>query len=553
MLYLVGEGKANEHTEQHLIAGNSAIMAMHGGAVLDHAAALEIAKSLDLPRQTFGTEVTRLAVSKDDNGVALRDENGAVVKRRVQADVWHCSLSLPAEEGQLTDEKWGQIATQFVDRMGFAGPDTGKAECRWVAVRHGVSKNGNDHIHIAVSLVREDGTKAVVNNDYNRSQQVSNDLEREHGLQVYTQPGREFGERGVKPGARESAARRGQVEPDVYRLERAVRASAAASVDEGEFVRRMRQAGVLIRPRFAAGRDDVVAGYSVALRPEKGQQVVWHGGGKLARDLTLPELRKSWPDEPTKAAEAAVEWRSTAKNPWKYTPAKPGREQNVPSADLFEKYAADMGRLHEYIRSVDPADRATWAHVARDTAGAYAAWSRKLETTPGPLADAARSLARSAHLRAHETKPRPVNMPSMAGTTALILQAASKGNTAAAELLLFRQLAMTSHAIMSAHQAAGDARRSAQLSATLTGQLSEVRNGYQNVITAQTAAEHERKWEALPAELKDARRLSQANFGGGSPVPTPLTAREQQEADLLAVRARQARTQQGNDRGDRGL
>jgi hypothetical protein len=49
--------------------------------------------------------------------------------------------------------------------MEFAGPDTGKADCRWVAVRHGLSTNGNDHIHIAVSLVREDRTKASVHND----------------------------------------------------------------------------------------------------------------------------------------------------------------------------------------------------------------------------------------------------------------------------------------------------------------------------------------------------------------------------------------------------
>ncbi|WP_146083476.1 hypothetical protein [Rathayibacter sp. AY1H2] len=71
----------------------------------------------------------------------------------------------------------------------------------------------------------------------------------------------------MQPAARESAQRRGAVEVDAHRLERAVRSSASASADEAEFVRRMRQAGVLIRPRYAAGRDDVVAGYSVALRP----------------------------------------------------------------------------------------------------------------------------------------------------------------------------------------------------------------------------------------------------------------------------------------------
>ena len=464
--YLAGGGKANEHTEQHLIAGDPAIMAMHGDAVLDRAAALAVAKSLDRPRRFFGTEVTRLVVRKNDDGVAVRDAAGAVVKERVPADVWHCSLSLAAEEGPLTDEKWGQIATDFVHRMGFAGEGTGKADCRWVAVRHGLSKNGNDHVHIAVSLVREDGTKASTHQDFARSQTISQDLERDYGLQVYSQPDRSYGERGVRPGARESAQRRGQVEPDGYRLERAVRSAAAASADEAEFVRRMRQAGVLIRPRFAAGRDDVVAGYSVALRPEKGHSVVWHGGGKLARDLTLPELRKMWPDSPEGAIAAVNEWAATSKNPWRYTPVTPGRETAQPAPELFTNYAKDMDRLHRYVASVHPGDRATWAHVARETAGAYAAWSQRMEPTPGPLADAARSLARSAHLRAHETRPRPASMPSTVHATALILTAVGKKNNAAAELLLLHQFARLTHAIASAHKAAGDARRMTELSHT---------------------------------------------------------------------------------------
>ena len=45
------------------------------------------------------------------------------------------SLSLAAEEGKLSDERWAQIATDFVTRMGFAESD-GQAVCRWVAVRH---------------------------------------------------------------------------------------------------------------------------------------------------------------------------------------------------------------------------------------------------------------------------------------------------------------------------------------------------------------------------------------------------------------------------------
>nr|WP_242703300.1 relaxase/mobilization nuclease domain-containing protein [Paenarthrobacter ureafaciens] len=72
--------------------------------------------------------------------------------------VWHCSLSLRAEEGDLTDQKWADIAQDFMDEMGFT-ETSGRAPAQWVAIRHGHSKAGNDHIHIAASMVREDGTK----------------------------------------------------------------------------------------------------------------------------------------------------------------------------------------------------------------------------------------------------------------------------------------------------------------------------------------------------------------------------------------------------------
>ena len=144
MVYLAGGGRSNEHEEQHLVAGNSAIVTMHGYGVLDRETALAIAKDLDEPRKLLGVEVTRQSRVTDPG-------TGEVTTVAAAADVWHCSLSLRAEEGQLTDEKWGEVAQAFVDRMGFTQA-SGKADCRWVAVRHGLSSNGNDHVHIAVSL-----------------------------------------------------------------------------------------------------------------------------------------------------------------------------------------------------------------------------------------------------------------------------------------------------------------------------------------------------------------------------------------------------------------
>src|SRR4051794_5582744 len=320
LVYLVGAGREKEHSEPHLVAGDPAVMAWHDDAELDRAAALEIARTLDHPRRAFGTRVTTPVKDKDGRRVGERD-----------AHVWHCSLNLSAEEGALADEQWARICDEFVTTMGFAGEGV-EHPCRWVAVRHGASKAGNDHVHVVVSLVHEDGVPANVWNDRPRAQQACGELERRHGLRVLeSRAAGRGGARGHKPAERATATKSGSEELARERLERVVRACAAASVDEAEFVRRVRQACVKLRPRYAAGRDDVVAGYSTALRPPVGQAPVYYGGGHLARDLTLPRLRAQWPDTPAAAQAAVAEWGAARRN---RRVAAPGREQHAPDPQL---------------------------------------------------------------------------------------------------------------------------------------------------------------------------------------------------------------------------
>ena len=77
---------------------------------------------------------------------------------------------------------------------------------------------------------------------------------RSQGRQLIEPRGSDMPMRGERPGEREIANRRDDDTLASVRLERSVRASAAASLDEGEFVRRLHQAGVLVRPRFTANR-----------------------------------------------------------------------------------------------------------------------------------------------------------------------------------------------------------------------------------------------------------------------------------------------------------
>jgi hypothetical protein len=70
---------------------------------------------------------------------------------------WHPALSTKGGgDRDLSDEEWAEVAQETVRQLGF---DTGdrRVPCRWVAVRHGRSGAGNDHLHVVVKLVREDG------------------------------------------------------------------------------------------------------------------------------------------------------------------------------------------------------------------------------------------------------------------------------------------------------------------------------------------------------------------------------------------------------------
>ena len=172
MNYLVGPGRANEHENQRLIAGDDRVtFAYAPGVELSKYDAFEIAEILDAPRKLHGTSVVKPVYAKDEEaGAFLTDENGKKIRTGSKdAHVWHCSLAVESGHGSVPDAQWAKIAGAFVEKMGFIDPDGAKSS-RWVAVHHGASKNGNDHIHLVVSMVREDGTKASTHNDFHRAQ-----------------------------------------------------------------------------------------------------------------------------------------------------------------------------------------------------------------------------------------------------------------------------------------------------------------------------------------------------------------------------------------------
>ena len=148
--YLHGAGKANEHTYQ---AGDER---RSGGIVIgsNH-------------RHFVGdTDPSRWAVEMR-KPLQLRE-------RAVAKPIWQVSLALKPGES-LTEAQWADAAQTFVEKLGVQ-------EHPWVAVHHGSSAGGNDHIHIVVNRVGYDGQLWQAKHDFRQVQRACTSLERQFGL-----------------------------------------------------------------------------------------------------------------------------------------------------------------------------------------------------------------------------------------------------------------------------------------------------------------------------------------------------------------------------------
>ncbi len=352
MRYLVGPGRANEHENPHVIAGSRDIMRKWGGwETISVSQADELATRLDAYMHETGTFPTGKA-RRFNPATGAVEWNGEIEATHV----WHCSLSLSPEEAALGDEVWGRIASDFMSEMGFSGTD-GKAPCRWVAIHHGSAKNGGDHIHIAATIVREDGTKWSPWYDQRRAQKACNVLEHRYGLLVVESREHARGSRCDSAAAQNAAKRAGTSRTDRAVLEERLRAAATAAASEADFVRRARRLGVRLHPRFASGRIDIVVGYSAALRTENGQQTRWWGGGRIARDLTLTQLRTRWQDTPSSALEAVEAWKGHYPKRAPY------------DGPLWQDRLRALEHFRTHLDRLSPTDHVGLANAAADIAG----------------------------------------------------------------------------------------------------------------------------------------------------------------------------------------
>ena len=372
--YLYGPGKREEHADPHIVAG------WRDPAELE-----------PLLRPDGHRDFRRL------NGL-LNQPHAALGPNGLDQPVWHCVVRAAPQDRMLSDQEWGRLARDIMDRTGLAPRGQDDEAVRWVAVRH-----ADDHIHIVAMLARQDATRPRFWNDYFRVREACQAAEVRHGLRR-TAPGDRTAGRRPTRAENEKGRRHGRPEAPRVTLRRAVSTAAAGAASEEEFFARLREAGVLVRTRLSTRDPGQVTGYAVALADDTARAggPVWFGGGKLAADLTLPKLRCRWTgasagprlDDRLTAEERNAIWEHAART------ARDARDQ-------IRAAASDPGAVSDAAwaasDTLNVAAAALGSRVVRQAADSYARaarvpYARIPHPTPAgnSLRQAARMLSRAA-------------------------------------------------------------------------------------------------------------------------------------------------------------
>jgi len=299
----------------------------------------------------------------------------------------------------LSDAGWADVVGEYLHRVDPA-PRGDEEAVRWVAVRH-----ADNHVHVVATLARQDGKRVWPRDDFYRAREPSLAVEARYGL-TRTSPADRTGDRQTsraeqrrhtRQAERRAATRRPvPAGPDREVLRGKVRAALAGASSFTEFSERLGWDGVLVRPRMSVLDPDEVTGYAVALRASgadaaEGVEPVWFGGGKLAPDLTLPQLKARWCREGTDARQAAPTTRARTRG----LELDPSERQA-----LWDAAGQAIGRPDEQLRAAaggDPASRAMAEAAAVAASEILAAVGCLTERSgAGPLRQAADAYDRAA-------------------------------------------------------------------------------------------------------------------------------------------------------------
>lgn len=305
--YLMGKGNHNEHTMPTVIA-----------AWQNDPGALQPDRNgpgdFDFEPESYNELLQHINAAAEAAELPRRQPEKGEPGHTKHGYVWHCSLSLGPEDGELSFAQWNEIARDVMDRTGIA-PEGDAGGCRWIAVHHGKSAEGNDHIHIAAVLVRQDtGRRFYPKDDFGKTRKAMREWEDKLGLRATA-----INDRTAAPNVSRGESEKAKVrQSEGYdglsrgeagkaakiQLRQVVTETAAMSTDSEEFLAGLRDQGVLVHlHRNGQGEID---GYAVADpedRDRKSGRPIFFGGRKLAPELSWVKLQWSWAEAAKSEAE----------------------------------------------------------------------------------------------------------------------------------------------------------------------------------------------------------------------------------------------------------
>ncbi|MEU2979594.1 relaxase/mobilization nuclease domain-containing protein [Streptomyces hirsutus] len=261
LAYLYDPGRHDEHTDPHIVAG-FAMLGMPDPGRDQDATLTQLARHLDAP-------------------VHLRNSEFG---KKVTDHVWHCPVRTAPEDRHLSDAEWADIAQRIVEAAGIAPPgdDLG---CRWIAVRH-----ADDHIHILATTVREDGRRPKLHDSGIRVGDACRQIEKDYGL-CQLKKGDRTAARRPTQAEMHKAQRLGWEQSSRDWLQNRIRAAIPHANSAEELLAYLQADGIAVKPRRGPSGD--LLGYAVG-RPgdlNKDGEQIFHPGGRIAPDLTLPKLK----------------------------------------------------------------------------------------------------------------------------------------------------------------------------------------------------------------------------------------------------------------------
>ena len=292
VVYLFGPGRHNEHTDPHLVAA-------------------WIERAPDPGHHPARHTVGKLAARLDLPIKALRPN------QRPEVKYLHIPIRTAPGDRQLTDGEWASVARRVLTAGGLLVEGDSQGP-RWIAVRH-----ADDHIHLLVGLVRQDGRMPEQPRYWiNKMRREVDRVEHDLGLRLVR---RGDGTAAKRAGHREHfKARRQHRLPERVRLRTAVREALAASASVEELVAHLAEHGVLADVARKPSGD--IRGVNFAHQPEPGAEPVWFSGSRLAPDLSLPKILARF--------EAAANFTTG------YQPGDPWRR----AAHHLDRYPHALGR-----------------------------------------------------------------------------------------------------------------------------------------------------------------------------------------------------------------